>query len=238
MKTISTGFFIIRVGSEDVRKILVGAAMLMAALIALAMTPDKNLAESRNYIDLEQVIPKEFGDWKIDEALRVAVVNPEVQAKIDAIYSQNLMRTYINSRKQRIMLSIAYGGNQLSEKMQVHRPEYCYKSQGFNLSRVEERELMTPSGKIPVRRMIAVQGRRFEPITYWITVGEVATLPGFGRKLAQISYGLTGKVPDGMLVRVSTIGLPLDEAYRLEDGFIYKMLESMPSAIRVRVAGT
>ncbi|HEU4708706.1 MAG TPA: EpsI family protein, partial [Methylophilaceae bacterium] len=97
--------------------------------------------------------------------------------------------------------------------------------------------LLTQYGTLPVRRLLAVQGRRNEPITYWITIGDQATLPGLKRKLQQIGYGLTGKIPDGMLVRVSSISSQTGSAYQLQEKFIRDMLQNMDTQDRLRVAG-
>jgi len=156
---------------------------------------------------------------------------------LDAIYDQTLARTYVNSRGQRVMLSIAYGGDQGSDKTQVHRPEFCYAAQGFQLSKSFENEVAMATGALPVRRLTAVQGTRNEPITYWITVGDQVALPGISRKLLQIRYGITGKVPDGMLVRVSSIGDQAPTAYALHDEFIKDMLAAATADDRVRLAG-
>jgi EpsI family protein len=149
-----------------------------------------------------------------------------------------LERSYINSRGQRVMLSIAYGGDQSGDGTQVHRPEFCYTAQGFQLTLNHVGELLTQYGTLPVRRLVAVQGRRNEPITYWVTVGDKATLPGVKRKLAQIAYGLTGKVPDGMLVRVSSIDNDEKSAHRLQDIFIQDLLAGLQPRDRVRLAGS
>ena len=98
------------------------------------------------------MIPKTFADWKIDPAsFRLPPV--PVQAKLDEIYNQLLSRTYINSKGRRVMLSIAYGGDQSGEKSQIHRPEYCYSAQGFRLSNIKEGRLFNQSGRLPVRRI-------------------------------------------------------------------------------------
>ena len=82
-----------------------------------------------------------------------------------------------------------------------------------------------------------MQRGRNEPITYWVTVGDKATPAGFKQKIAQVSYGLTGKVPDGFLVRVSTIDRDAKNAYRMQEEFLRSMLKSMPEQDRVRIAG-
>lgn len=212
-------------------------SMVVAAGIAMAARPSAKMAEQRARIDLEMAVPASFGDWKIDTSIVPIAVSPEVQAKLNQIYGQTLSRTYINTAGQRIMLSIAYGGDQSNDESQVHRPEYCYAAQGFQVHSSVVSKAVTEYGELTVRRLLAVQGPRSEPITYWITVGEKATLPGIGRKLAQIGYGLRGTVPDGVLVRVSSIEQSGGNPYTLQDQFVADMLKAVDPDTRLRIAG-
>ncbi len=221
----------------QLRNTLLLILMLAAAGMAIAMRPTQKIADNGPRIDLENSIPAQFFDWTIDPRVVPIAVDPEVQQKLDAIYDQTLSRTYINSNGQQIMLSIAYGGDQSGDKSQVHRPEFCYASQGFQLKNKFESQIEMDRGVLPVRRLEAVQGGRNEPITYWITVGDQATLPGIGRKLIQMRYGITGRVPDGMLVRVSSLDPDSTRAYRLQDQFVREMLAVLGEHDRVRVAG-
>ena len=216
---------------------VIGLCMFAAAGMALALKPTAKISEAGPAIDLEVLIPRQFGEWKIDESLVPIKVSPDVQAKLDKIYGQTLTRTYINTSGRRVMLSIAYGANQGSDDFQVHRPEYCYSAQGFQVKKGWEDILKLGSGELPIKRLEAIQGSRNEPITYWITIGDKATLPGLGRKLAQLSYGLTGKIPDGMLIRVSSISPNAGEEYRLQDQFVNAMLDAVEPTQRVRLTG-
>lgn len=220
------------------KHLVIALCMFVAAGMAIALKPTAKIADAGRAIDLETLIPKQFGEWRIDESIIPVQVSPDVQAKLDKIYGQTLTRTYINNSGRRVMLSIAYGANQGSDDFQVHRPEYCYSAQGFQVMKGWEDNLQYGAGSLPIKRLEAIQGRRNEPITYWITIGDQATLPGIGRKLAQLSYGLTGKIPDGMLIRVSSISPNADEEYRLQDRFVNAMLDAVEPTQRVRLTGT
>jgi EpsI family protein len=217
---------------------IIGLCMFAAAGMALALKPTTKIADAGPAINLETLIPKQFGEWRLDESLVPVQVSPEVQAKLDKIYGQTLSRTYINAAGLRVMLSIAYGANQGSDDFQVHRPEYCYSAQGYQIKKGREDTLTYGAGRLPIKRLEAIQGSRNEPITYWITIGDKATLPGISRKLTQLSYGLTGKIPDGMLIRVSSISANADEEYRLQDQFVNAMLDAVEPTQRVRLTGT
>jgi EpsI family protein len=211
--------------------------MVASAALAARLTPTQRLADQREPVNLQRLVPEGFGEWKTDRSLVPVGVSPDVRAKLEELYTQTLERTYINAQGKRIMLSIAYGGDQRGEATQVHRPEFCYTAQGFRIVRNAVGALPTDYGALPVRRLVAVQGRRNEPITYWITVGDKATLPGINRKLAQLSYGLAGKIPDGMLVRVSSIDLDERGAHHLQERFIKDMLGVLNPQARAQLAG-
>jgi EpsI family protein len=134
------------------------------------------------------------------------------------------------------MLSVAYGGDQ-RDSMQVHKPEVCYQAQGFDVLKVVASKLTTDYGKIPIKRLVATQGNRNEPITYWFTVGKKAISNGLDFKLNQMRYGLTGKIPDGLLFRVSSIGNDENLAYLIQDKFVFDLLMVVNPKDRLRLIG-
>ena len=230
----SANYNAIRIQAKPVS---IALLMITTAILATVLKPHIHMADKRPPVNLTQSIPANFGNWTIDTSIVPINASADVQEKLNEIYSQTLSRTYANKQGQRIMLSIAYGADQGGDGNQVHRPEFCYTAQGFRLMNSIVGNLTTQYGSLPVRRLLAVQGNRNEPITYWVTVGDKATLPGLSRKLNQLAYGLTGIVPDGMLVRVSSIDANTESAYKLQERFIQDMLVGMAPQDRVRVSG-
>lgn len=218
------------------KHLVIGLCMFAAAGVALALKPTQKIADAGPKIDLEVLIPKTFGDWKIDETIVPLLPDPETQAKLNKIYNQTLTRTYVNAQGERIMLSIAYGGDQ-SDAMAVHKPEICYPAQGFQILKNASDTFSTGVGKIPVKRLVATQGQRIEPITYWTTVGNTVAVSGWKWKLNQMKYGLTGKIPDGLLFRISSIQADDAKAYRTQDIFARELLQAMSPSGRQRIIG-
>ncbi|MEO7368289.1 MAG: exosortase C-terminal domain/associated protein EpsI, partial [Gemmatimonadaceae bacterium] len=103
--------------------------MFAATVDAVIARPTLRAADEEPPISLEQMIPKEFGDWREEPQRYQQVVNPQTQELLDKLYSQILSRTYVNSAGYRIMLSLAYGTNQRGS-LQAHKPEVCYPAQG------------------------------------------------------------------------------------------------------------
>ncbi|MCA1977678.1 MAG: EpsI family protein [Thiobacillus sp.] len=221
----------------SLKHLVVGLCMLAAAGLALALKPTQRIADAGPKIDLETLIPKEFADWKIDATIAPLIANPEQEALINKIYNQTLTRTYVNAKGERVMLSIAYGGDQ-SDNMAVHKPEICYPAQGFQILKSPAiSTFRTGEGDIPVKRLVAGQGPRIEPITYWTTVGDAVEVSGLKWKLKQLKYGLTGQIPDGLLFRVSSIQADDAAAYRIQDEFTRAMLKAMNPQQRERIIG-
>lgn len=211
---------------------------LMAASAAMAhfARPTVKIADSGPKIDLETLFPREFGDWRIDSRTPVVLPSPDLQAKLDAIYNQVLSRTYVNRNGERIMLSVAYGGDQ-SDGTNAHRPEVCYPAQGFQVQANEVGTIDLDGRQMPVRRLQSRLGPRHEPITYWIVVGDKVVTSGTQQKLAQLRYGVHGLIPDGMLVRVSSIGVDTKAAYALQAEFVNELVRSIDQERRLRITG-
>ena len=69
-----------------------------------------------------------------------------------------------------------------------------------------------------------------------MTVGEVAVRPGLQRKLAQLRYSLRGEIPDGMLLRVSSLDGDRERAFRLHASFIAELQDALPASLRAILA--
>jgi exosortase B len=214
------------------------ALMVSAAGAGQVMRPNYRLSEHKPRITLAAQVPEAFGEWRLDRSIIPVVPDPNVQAMLDELYSQTLARTYVNAQGQRIMLSIAYGSDQGNEATAVHRPEFCYSAQGFRVETLGKEFMHLGATQVPVARLVARMGnQRIEPITYWVTLDEVATLPGLGRKLQQLSYGLRGQIPDGMLVRVSNISPSTADSFRLQQRFLDQLYAVVPPDVRSRYFG-
>lgn len=219
------------------RSLILSLAMLGAVALADHLRPTEMLTEGQDVPDLNALVPARFGNWSVDDRIVPISVTPDVQAKLDILYSQLVNRTYVDKSGRQIMLSIAYGRNQSGDASQVHRPEFCYGAQGFQIEQSHEASLETRYGAFPVRRLVARAPGRTEPITYWVTVGEDIALPGLTRKLAQLKYGLTGVVPDGLLLRVSSISTDPVTSYREHEQFVSELLDASSSELLKKLIG-
>jgi exosortase B len=214
---------------------LVALAALAIAGTALATPALVPVAEPAA-IDLASVIPARFGDWRVDpDAVQVAPA-ADVQATLDRLYGQVVSRTYVDAAGERMMLTVAYGGDQ-SDALKAHRQEVCYAAQGFQVRGLATGRIEAAGRSIPVTRFLAVRGERSEPVTYWFTMGDRVVLGRLDRLRAQLAAGFAGRIPDGMLVRVSSISGDPGSAFAAQRDFADALLGAMAPGAARRVAG-
>jgi len=214
---------------------LIAALMLAASIGAVVARPGVKAASPGPTFSLEAMIPKHFGDWREEPQRFVQVINPQAQKMLDETYSQILTRTYVNADGYLIMLSLAYGSDQRGP-MRAHEPEFCYPGAGFTLHRRDTSQLATPFGEIPVRRLFTSKGSRMEPLTYWVRIGDKA-VQGWQWRLVELSYTLTGRIPDGLIFRVSSIDPDQARANQMQDQFINQLLKTVSPVERKRLSG-
>lgn len=219
-----------------IRPLIVLVLMLGAATLSVVAVPTKLLSDTRPGFDLEKAIPKTFGDWTVDPYMVPIPPSPDQEAAMNKIYDQVLSRTYVNSKGERVMLSITYGSRQ-NQQMRAHRQEVCYSAQGFKISQLERLPLDVGGAKVPVARMVATQGQRSEPVTYWFTMGDSAVMSYLDRELTQLRYAMVGQIPDGYLVRVSSLSSDPARAFAEQLQFANALISNVDPELRRRFIG-
>jgi EpsI family protein len=213
------------------------ASALATSAAAVAMVPRAGVDEMTDTRPLDSLFPESFGDWRLDPSVIPVEVPAELRRTIAESYDQTLSRTYVNGRGYRVMLSVAYGGRR-NQGMDIHRPEICYPAQGLAIRRdTRAAELALGDATLPLKRLVAGSGARNEPISYWLVIGRGVASFGLGHRLALMKYGLTGHVPDGLLVRVSSVDDDEAQAFGMQDAFLRQMLAALEPVFRRRVLG-
>ena len=223
--------------NETLRSSALALTMAVASALAVAITPHRYLADEHGREKLSQLVPIAFGKWQIDQTIVPVPPSPDLQKALDETYDETLSLTYRRDDGERVMLSIAYGRNQ-HKGMNTHRPEICYPAQGFQVVQpARSGTVQFGSQAIPVTRLVASLASRNEPITYWLLVGEKITSFGYTQRSTTIRYGLSGFIPDGVLVRLSSIGNNNQAAFELQELFIRDMLAAMTAQNLPRLLG-
>lgn len=214
--------------------VLASIAILGSAALAEVLAPRQLMARTSSAPRLEDVIPKRFGTWTLVPGMSpVTPPDPEGYVQPDPfaekIYSQEVGRGYTDGHGNYVMLLVAYGPVQ-NYRLKAHRPEFCYTAAGFRISDKTDASVSYRGGATPIKmtRMIAERESRFEPISYWMRVGNDISNGVVDRQLIRIKYGLRGIIPDGALIRISTVGLPQEASFKLQDQFIRDLLAAVP----------
>jgi EpsI family protein len=218
------------------RSTIAAAGMLFTAGAAALLKPEPKIRQSADAFDLQLSVPKSFGAWRHEQAMGAVIVDPQSKELLDKIYSQILSRVYRDLQGYRVMLSIAYGSDQRGA-LAAHKPEICYPAQGFTMISEAEAEIKTPEGSIPVRRLQMALGARKEPIVYWFTVGDQAIQTAFDRRLATLKSTMTGRIPDGLLFRVSSIDSDSNAAFLKQSSFVVELLSAVSRSARTKLSG-
>ncbi len=220
----------------SIKNLLLLLLMLVAAALGSVLRPTIVLADERPPIDLKAMVPTAFGDWQEQPNTSAQIVDPQQKELLDKIYSETLTRTYVNAAGYRIMLSIAYGKNQ-SKALQLHKPEVCYPAQGFMLEAIQRGKLDLLGKPISATRLVTSLGQRHEPVTYWTVVGDRVTRGGIDKRLIEMQFAVHREIPDGMLVRVSSIDTGTENAYANQSQFANQMVQAIAPEYRSRFAG-
>jgi len=221
---------------------LVAAALLGSALAAQVLEPRQLMARTAG-LDLEKAVPQQFGTWKlVPEIKPIIPADPEgvldPQTEKDMVYSQEVSRGYTDPQGHIVMFLVAYGPVQ-NYRLKAHRPEMCYTAAGFRISDKHGEQLAIDSGQnIAVTRLVAQREARYEPISYWMRVGNDIATGIVDRQIIRLKYGLRGIIPDGALIRVSTIGLSEETSFKVQDQFIRDFLKAVAPQDRKFFTGT
>lgn len=184
------------------RQVLIGGAMLATAGAATVLVP-RSAGPLLQPGALERAIPRDFGGWRfVTSSGLVLPAQDEIEART---YDQVLTRVYSDGEGTPVMLLIAYGGGQ-SGLFVIHRPEACYPAQGFRLR--DKAEIRLPVGRasaVTGTFWSAVSDVRSEQLLYWTRIGDDFPQSWAAEQMTLVRNNLSLVLPDGVLVRMSTL---------------------------------
>lgn len=211
------------------------AFMVLALFLSWQLTPTIDLSKRIPAETFANQIPIQFGEWQRVPRRTMAI---DLYQKIDGErntdnpYDDTFIQSYRNQHGQVVELAIAYGGLQRQE-IKVHRPELCYYAQGYQvLSNTRNNiALSTIGGSIKGQSMQVRHGKEQQLVSYWIRIGDLFSQSAWQTRLYLITQGLLGNVPDGVLVRVSSVLPDRDannEAWQaLHQSFLNHLIKSI-----------
>ena len=212
---------------------VVGVLLLLCAVLANYMRPvPLNVAKP----DLEVMIPTAFAGWTIDRSVVPILPSADVEANLNSVYDVLLSRTFINAKGERMMLSLGYTAQQ-GGKAKLHWQEICYRAQGFNVNGLTTTPARVAGRDVRVSRFVAQQRNRIEPVSYWLTLGDLVITDRYERFAHLLRLSLSRQTSDGFLVRVSSIDNVPPRAFDKQLAFMDELFAAMPPADVVRLAG-
>ena len=222
--------------TRSVNLILSCVALLGAALLAYVLTPHRLMARTHEVFDIDSHIPRSFGEWSPLPGMQA--IKPPPDGLEAEIYNQEVARVLVDKEGHVVFFIVAYGESQ-SDRLQLHHPEVCYTAQGFRVTRpVTSKFEWSPSAPlISLTRLVATREDRLEPISYWMRIGYDVSNSNWARQALKLQYGLRGWIPDGALFRVSTVGVPQDVSFKVQDKFIRDLLNAVTPETRAFMVG-
>ncbi len=197
------------------RSALIGGALAAASAFAFVRQP----AVANPMVPEETFdkwVPRKFGRWtSVSES---GVVLPPPDALRDRLYDNLVTRVYASPSGVSVMLLLAYNNAQ-DGVLQLHRPETCYPVGGYVLSDTRKVDIPVEGRRIPANFFTATGPGRTEQVQYFTRLGDAFPRSWAEQRMAVIRANIAGDIPDGMMMRVSTLGMDAPEAETLLDEF-------------------
>lgn len=221
---VSTGFG---------RRAIIGGMLACASGFAYARQPQV-AAPAMNKKTFVAMVPGPFGDWTtLSEG---DVVLPPPDALSDRLYDNLVTRIYQKPGIPPVMMLIAYN-NEQNGVLQVHRPETCYPVGGFELTKTEKIEVPNQGASIPANIFTAMSSTRTEQVVYFTRLGNSFPRSWANQRLAVINANLAGDIPDGIMMRVSMLGIGQAQARQILSDFIREFISASPRRLQKLLVG-
>jgi EpsI family protein len=216
------------------RNLLVGGVGLACSGLAWAGAREAEMEPLPDGV-LDRIMPSRFGSWRAVEA--GGVILPPESEMSDRTYNDVLVRVYENGAGNAVALLLAYGSLQ-GRDMQLHRPELCYPAAGFEIRGAETLDLRLPNEPVISARLLDTASQsRAEQVLYWTRIGREFPTTQLAQRWSVLRQNLGGEVPDGILVRTSTVAADAPAALPVLRSFIETMMDESPPAARKLLVG-
>lgn len=183
----------------DRRTFLLTGTLCTGGLGALSVNPAFRTSGSPH--DAPKLeFPEAFGAWRTLPA--ESVILPPADTLSKAAYEQIAVAAYSNGQGPAIVVLVAYGSSQ-THSLQLHRPETCYPSSGFEILQQEIDEVALAGRLVSAGWMEAQRGNRVDRLLYWTRIGATFTRDLWDQRLTIAQDAFQGLPSDGVLVRMS-----------------------------------
>ena len=215
------------------RRAVMGGILALASGIAYARQPKVSMPVLTK-ASFEDLVPGPFGNWQVISDGEVVLPPPD--ALRDRLYDNLVTRAYQAEGTPPIMALLAYN-NQQDGVLQVHRPEVCYPVGGFQLSATDRIDVPLEKGSVPANIFTAEAPGRIEQVMYFTRLGTAFPRSWLEQRIAVINANLAGDIPDGILMRVSVIGINQERAKPMLEQFTRAFISASPSRLQKLLVG-
>lgn len=223
------------------RTLLLSSMFVAASAMAYVATP--KLVERHDWPVLETSIPKQIGTWQaLPNPLAQVSLSTNSETDINQPYDQTVMRSYRDDQGHVIQVAVAWGKSQRQE-IKIHRPELCYPAQGLSVQSLTDVSFpltsMSQQQVIGKRMITKDHAGQTELVSYWLRIGNVYSSSALETRMHILKEGLSGHVPDGILVRVSQ-RVPADHdqeaVFARQEQFAVALVKASPDAVKELLA--
>lgn len=216
------------------RNALIGGALACASGFAFLRQPavaNPAVPEAT----FEKWVPERFDKWS--SVSQAGVVLPPPDSLRDRLYDNLVTKVYSAPGLPSVMMLLAYNNAQ-DGVLQVHRPEVCYPVGGFKLSETRKVDVQVGGRTIPANFFTATAPERIEQVQYFTRLGDAFPRNWGEQRMAVIRANLGGDIPDGMMMRVSVLGIDAADAETLLDEFTRAFLRNSNSKLQHLLLGS
>ncbi|MGB5076925.1 MAG: exosortase-associated protein EpsI, V-type [Sphingorhabdus sp.] len=215
------------------RHVVIGGILAGASGIAYARQPKVAMPVLKEKT-FNGLVPGSFGDWSL--VSRDGVVLPPPDTLRDRLYDNLVTRVYGSPNVPPVMLLLAYN-NEQNGVLQVHRPEVCYPVGGFQLSETRQIELHVDKKTVPANIFTATSPTRTEQVIYFTRLGNSFPRSWMEQRISVMRSNLSGDIPDGMMMRISVLGIDQKRALPILAGFAQEFIKASPRHLQKLLVG-
>lgn len=215
------------------RRAVMGGVLALASGVAYARQPKASMPIMKKAA-FEKLMPGPFGNWQLlgDDG----IVLPPPDTLRDRLYDNLVTRTYQAPGLPLVMMLIAYN-NEQDGVLQVHRPEVCYPVGGFQLSQTQRIDVPLANGSVPANIFTAEAPGRLEQVVYFTRLGTEFPRSWAEQRIAVVKANLAGDIPDGVMMRVSVIGINQERARPILAEFTRDFISAAPIRLQRLLVG-
>ena len=210
------------------RAFVIGGALAASAGVAYARQPEV-AAKAVDTDEFDSWVPEAVGQWRSESSSGVVLPPPDTLR--DRLYDNLVTRVYVSGNRAPMMVLMAYNNAQ-DGVLQVHRPEVCYPVGGYTLTETENVNLDVAGKSIPSNFFTASAPNRVEHVLYYTRLGPAYPRTWAQQRLAVMRENLAGRIPDGILMRFSTLSSNRETALPDLEKFAGQFLLAAPAPLK------